>query len=63
MKPVHGAIEHSNRARSAWHTHPLGRTPVGTATTATTHIAIREALDGVNVGWMDKVGDADYLGR
>jgi hypothetical protein len=27
-----------------------------------THIAIQEALDGVNVVWMDKVSDEDYLG-
>lgn len=33
-----------------------------TATTAMTHIAIQEALDGNNVTWMEKVADADYLG-
>ena len=33
-----------------------------TATTAMTHIAIQEALDGTNVTWMDKVTDAEYLG-
>jgi hypothetical protein len=27
-----------------------------------THIAIQEALDGVNVVWMEKVTDDDYLG-
>lgn len=27
-----------------------------------THIAIQQALDGVNVVWMDKVSDQDYLG-
>lgn len=32
-----------------------------TATTSMTHIAIQEALDGVNVVWMDKVSDEDYL--
>jgi hypothetical protein len=26
-----------------------------------THIAVQEALDGVNVVWMDKVKDDDYL--
>ena len=35
-----------------WH----GATP----TTAMTHIAIQEALDGKAVEWMEKVGDADY---
>jgi hypothetical protein len=26
-----------------------------------THIAVQESLDGVNVVWMDKVSDQDYL--
>jgi hypothetical protein len=26
-----------------------------------THIAIQEALDGVNVVWMEKVSDEQYL--
>jgi quercetin dioxygenase-like cupin family protein len=29
-------------------------------TTAVTHIAIQEALDGKAVDWMEKVGDEDY---
>ena len=33
-----------------------------TATTAMTHIAIQEALDGKNVTWMEKVTDEEYLG-
>jgi quercetin dioxygenase-like cupin family protein len=32
-----------------------------TATTAMTHIAIQEALDGVAVNWMEKVSDEDYM--
>jgi len=32
-----------------------------TATTAMTHIAIQEALDGKNVVWMEKVTDEEYL--
>ena len=32
-----------------------------TSTTAMTHIAIQEALDGKNVEWMEKVSDEDYL--
>ena len=35
-----------------WH----GATP----TTAMTHIAIQEALDGKAVDWMEKVGDEEY---
>jgi quercetin dioxygenase-like cupin family protein len=31
-------------------------------TTAMTHIAIQESLDGKAVDWMEKVTDADYLG-
>ncbi|HVP33263.1 MAG TPA: cupin domain-containing protein [Steroidobacteraceae bacterium] len=33
-----------------------------TATTAMTHIAIQESLDGKNVTWMEQVTDAQYLG-
>ncbi|MBB3181115.1 cupin domain-containing protein [Variovorax sp. Sphag1AA] len=39
------------------HRHWHGATP----TTAMTHIAIQEALDGKNVEWMEKVSDAVYL--
>ena len=35
-----------------WH----GATP----TTATTHIAVQESLNGKNVDWMEKVSDAQY---
>ena len=31
-------------------------------TTAMTHIAIQESLDGKAVDWLEKVRDADYLG-
>ncbi|TPG15751.1 cupin domain-containing protein [Sphingomonas oligophenolica] len=34
-----------------------------TATTAMTHIAIHEALDGNAVDWMEQVSEADYLAR
>jgi quercetin dioxygenase-like cupin family protein len=33
----------------------------GTSTTAMTHIAIQEALDGKVVEWMEKVTDDQYL--
>ena len=39
------------------HKHWHGATP----TTAMTHIAIQEALDGKNVIWMEKVTDEEYL--
>jgi quercetin dioxygenase-like cupin family protein len=83
------------RARTAWHTHPLGQTlivtagcglaqrwggpiehirpgdviwfPAGekhwhgaTATTAMTHLAIQEQLDGKAVDWMEQVSDEQY---
>ncbi|MCR6660401.1 MAG: cupin domain-containing protein [Asticcacaulis sp.] len=32
-----------------------------TATTAMSHIAITEVLNGIAVTWMEKVSDADYL--
>jgi quercetin dioxygenase-like cupin family protein len=39
------------------HKHWHGATP----TTAMTHIAVQEALDGVSVVWLEKVTDAEYL--
>jgi quercetin dioxygenase-like cupin family protein len=39
------------------HKHWHGATP----TTAMTHIAIQEALDGSFITWMEKVTDEDYL--
>jgi quercetin dioxygenase-like cupin family protein len=32
-----------------------------TATTAMSHIAVQEMLDGKNVEWLEKVSDDDYL--
>src|SRR6266550_7206716 len=39
------------------HKHWHGATP----TSAMTHIAIQEALDGKNVNWLQKVTDEEYL--
>ncbi|MGB6103101.1 MAG: cupin domain-containing protein [Pusillimonas sp.] len=90
-----GTITFEPRARTAWHTHPLGQTLIVTAgtglvqewdgplreirpgdvvwippavkhwhgaspTTAMTHIAIAEAVDGKAVEWMEKVSDEQY---
>ena len=33
-----------------------------TSTTAMTHIAVQEALDGINVVWLEKVTDEQYHG-
>ena len=99
-EPAHvgaGQVTFEPRARTAWHTHPLGQTLIvmtgcGRAqrqggpveeirpgdvvsfapgekhwhgagpTTAMTHIAIQEALDGKAVEWMEKVSDEQYRG-
>jgi quercetin dioxygenase-like cupin family protein len=39
------------------HKHWHGASP----TTAMTHIAIQEALDGKNVVWLEKVKEEEYL--
>jgi quercetin dioxygenase-like cupin family protein len=39
------------------HKHRHGASP----TSAMTHIAIQEALDGKNVIWMEKVTDEEYF--
>ena len=86
------------KARTAWHTHPLGQTLIVTAglglaqrwggpvetirpgdviwiapgekhwhgaspTTAMSHIAIQERLDGKFVDWMEQVSDEQYTPR
>ena len=91
------AVTFEPRARTAWHTHPLGQILIITMgcgraqreggpieeirpgdvvifapgekhwhgaapTTAMTHIAIQEALDGKAVEWMEKVSDEQYQG-
>jgi quercetin dioxygenase-like cupin family protein len=90
-----GSVTFEPRARTAWHTHPLGQTLIITAglgwvqteggpieevrpgdvvffppgekhwhgatpTTAMTHIAVQESLNGKNVDWMEKVSDEQY---
>jgi quercetin dioxygenase-like cupin family protein len=92
---VSASVTFEPRARTAWHTHPLGQTllviaglgfaqswggPIETIrpgdvvwftpgekhwhgaspTTAMTHIAIQEQLDGKAVDWMEKVSDEQY---
>jgi len=92
------AVTFEPRARTAWHTHPLGQTLIVTAgagrvqrwggpieeirpgdvvlflpgekhwhgaapTTAMTHIAVQEQLDGKAVEWLEHVSDQQYEGR
>jgi quercetin dioxygenase-like cupin family protein len=56
-----GAIEGIRAGDVVWcppgHRHWHGATP----TTAMTHIAVQESLDGSPVSWMEHVSDADYL--
>jgi hypothetical protein len=63
-------------ARTAWHTHPFGQTLIVTSglgrvqrwggphgasvTSAMSHIAIQESLDGNPVTWMERVTDEQY---
>jgi quercetin dioxygenase-like cupin family protein len=92
-----GSVTFEPRARTAWHTHPLGQTLIITsglgwvqgdggpieevrpgdvvwfppglkrwhgasATTAMTHIAVQESVNGKNFDWMEKVSDDQYRG-
>ncbi|HZT75393.1 MAG TPA: cupin domain-containing protein [Vicinamibacterales bacterium] len=58
-----GAIEEIRPGDVVWFApgekHWHGASP----TTAMTHIAIQEQLDGRTVDWLEKVGDAQYDGR
>lgn len=50
-------IDHLNNPPGHRHWHWHGASP----TTAMTHIAIQESLDGKNVEWMEHVTDEQYL--
>ena len=96
---IRGAwVRFEPKARTAWHTHPLGQTlhvvsgvgrvqkqgePVreirpgdvvwippgekhwhgGSPTSAMTHIAMQESLDGNYATWMEPVTDAEYSAK
>ncbi len=56
VEEIHpGDVIWSSPGEKHWH----GAAP----TTAVTHIAIQEALDGKAVDWMEKVSDEQYLGK
>ena len=96
-RAVGAAVTFEPRARTAWHTHPLGQTLIVTAgagraqrwsgpiedirpgdvvwfapgekhwhgaspTTAMTHMAVQEQLDGKAVEWLEHVTDREYDG-
>ncbi len=55
IEPIRpGDVIHFAPGEKHWHG--------ATATTAMTHIAIQEQLDGKAVEWMEKVSDAEYNG-
>lgn len=58
----------SRRLMQLWSVRSCGvrgagcaRRYAGAPTTAMTHIAVQEALDGKNVVWMERVTDEQYL--
>jgi quercetin dioxygenase-like cupin family protein len=55
-----GPIEEVRPGDVVWFPPGLKHWHGATPTTAMTHIAIQETLDGKNVDWMEKVGDEQY---
>jgi quercetin dioxygenase-like cupin family protein len=55
-----GAVEEIRPGDVVWFPPGVKHWHGATPTTAMTHIAIQEALDGKVVEWMEKVGDAQY---
>jgi quercetin dioxygenase-like cupin family protein len=55
-----GPIEEVRPGDVVWFPPGLRHWHGATPTTAMTHIAIQESLDGKNVDWMEKVSDAQY---
>ena len=55
-----GPVEEIRPGDVVWFPPGLKHWHGATPTTALTHIAIQEALDGRNVDWMEKVSDEQY---
>lgn len=55
-----GAIEQIRMGDTIWFSPGEKHWHGATATTAMTHIAIQEALDGKPVDWLEKVSDEQY---
>ena len=55
-----GAIEDIRRGDVVWFPPGEKHWHGATATTAMTHIAVQEALDGKTVDWMEQVSDEQY---
>ena len=60
VQRVGGPIEEVRPGDVVWFPPGLKHWHGATPTTALTHIAIQEALDGKSVDWMEKVGDGQY---
>ena len=61
MSPAGVGSAQRSLSRHEWHLPPGAKHWHGaTATTAMTHIAIAEALDGKSVDWMEQVSDAQF---
>jgi quercetin dioxygenase-like cupin family protein len=56
-----GPIEEVRPGDVVWFPPGLRHWHGATPTTAMTHIAVQESLDGKNVDWMEKVTDQQYL--
>ncbi|MCK1521645.1 cupin domain-containing protein [Bradyrhizobium sp. 174] len=55
-----GSVEEIRAGDVVWFPPGLKHWHGASATTAMTHIAIQESLDGKNVEWMEKVRDEQY---
>ena len=55
-----GAVEEIRPGDVVWFAPGLKHWHGASPTTAMTHIAIHEQLDGINVNWMEKVSDEQY---
>jgi quercetin dioxygenase-like cupin family protein len=55
-----GQVEETHPGDVVWFEHDEKRWHGASPTTAMTHIAIQEALDGLAVEWMEKVTDEQY---
>ncbi|MEC4814747.1 MAG: cupin domain-containing protein [Scytonema sp. PMC 1069.18] len=58
-----GAIKHIQPGDVIWFEPGEKHWHGATSTTAMTHIAIQEALDGKPVNWMEQVSDEQYQGK
>ncbi len=58
-----GSVEEINPGDVVWFAPGERHWHGASATTAMTHIAIQEQLDGKVVEWLEKVADAEYSGQ